>query len=140
MKTCQSGRDPNETGFLLDGQLPEENVDNFLKTLRIIGGTTKKQKPANEDQGSIKSEGTISDSIDEIINYTAQRKKQDDDCTSETSFGQTSMISSSNQPALGFTSQSKVETKTRKKAEPIDISKGWKTASQEEIDDLFNQV
>jgi len=42
MRHCQPELDKDETGFLLDGELPLEEVEYFRAILKIIGGTEKR--------------------------------------------------------------------------------------------------
>ena len=126
MKKCQRDLDPDETGFLLDGQLPEINVEDFKATLRIIGGSEKKQRPPKVDHDSGEASETISDACSEVSKFSTKLRQSQEDCQSQQSFGPSSNISKEIPPV--------------NQSQSTDISKGWKTASQEEINDLINRV
>jgi len=140
MKKCQRDLDPDETGFLLDGQLPEINVEDFKATLRIIGGSEKKQRPPKVDHDSGEASETISDACSEVSKFSTKLRQSQEDCQSQQSFGPSSNISTNSKVRVSLSPHSSKEIPPVNQSQSTDISKGWKTASQEEINDLINRV
>ena len=89
-KFCQPDKLKEESGFLLDGQIPEENVTEFRATLKILGGCEKvlKKRKSHKEEPAI--EDTLSDYMEEICELLSKKSANADDIYSQESFGQTS--------------------------------------------------
>ena len=60
-KTCQPCLGKSERGYLLDGQLPETDVEHFQMTLKVIGMNAVKSVPKAADETSSDSEAPDDD-------------------------------------------------------------------------------
>jgi len=110
MKYCQPGLQEGESGFLLDGRLPELEHEQFRAMLRIIGGNEKPLKPLPEDEEDSQREDTVSDSLSNISSSAGKEELDQEQQSSQVSFGQKSHISSSNNLQISTSPLQRMET------------------------------
>ena len=139
-KFCQPLLDDDDSGFLLNGQLPELNVDDFKATIRILGGEEETPVVTDLPDVEVYANETISDLLSEISRRSSNRDAAEEKYYSQDSFGPTPSMSCSSNSRLDQTPRSRKETPPVEQIDSSSATKGQINTTQDGINNLFAQV